>query len=63
MKKVFFLLILSLIVASCEKEPNGTMTVVLDCTGTYLRQDGKDNHVCNIEKISCGFIYGIVRFM
>lgn len=28
------------------------MTVVRDCSGTYLRLDGKDYHVCNEEKLS-----------
>ncbi len=28
------------------------MTVIKDCTGTYLRLDGKDYHVCNLEKVS-----------
>ena len=28
------------------------MTVVRDCTGTYLRFKGKDYHVCNLEKVS-----------
>jgi len=28
------------------------MTVVKDCSGTYLRLDGKDYHVCNEEKLS-----------
>ena len=36
---------------SCKRETN-TMTVIKDCTGTYLRMDGKDFHVCNIGKLS-----------
>ena len=28
------------------------MTVLKDCSGTYLRTDGKDFHVCNQEKLS-----------
>jgi len=28
------------------------MTVERDCTGTYLRLNGKDYHVCNLEKVS-----------
>ena len=28
------------------------MTVIRDCTGTYLRWDGKDYQVCNLEKVS-----------
>lgn len=37
---------------ACKKVINETITVVRDCTGTYLRFDGKDYHVCNPEKIS-----------
>lgn len=36
---------------SCKKEGNQTVTVVRDCTGTYLRWDGKDYQVCNLEKV------------
>lgn len=43
---VFFLLAFS-----CKKE-NQSVMVVKDCTGTYLRFDGKDYHVCNPEKVS-----------
>lgn len=28
------------------------MTVVRDCTGTYLRFNEKDYNVCNLEKVS-----------
>lgn len=28
------------------------MTVVKDCSGTYLSIEGKDFHVCNEEKLS-----------
>ncbi len=37
---------------SCNKEERKSMTVVKDCSGTYLRTDGKDFHVCNQEKLS-----------
>lgn len=37
---------------ACKKERNKTVTVVRDCTGTYLRFEGKDYHVCNLEKVS-----------
>ena len=39
---------------SCKKEcgKSQTVTVVKDCTGTYLRVDGKDYLVCNREKVS-----------
>jgi hypothetical protein len=42
---------------ACEKGANDKMTILIDCTGTYLRQDGKDYHVCNIEKMA-GFSDG-----
>lgn len=35
---------------SCSKIEM-SMTVVKDCTGSYLRHNEKDYHVCNIEKI------------
>jgi hypothetical protein len=38
--------------ASCEKQGNESMQVIRDCTGTYLRKDGKDYMVCNLEKVS-----------
>jgi hypothetical protein len=41
-----------LILFSCKKEINRTVTVVRDCTGTYLRLDEKDYHVCNLEMVS-----------
>ena len=37
---------------ACQKEKYETMTVVRDCTGTYLRFNEKDYHVCNLEKVS-----------
>lgn len=37
---------------ACKKETNKSVTVVRDCTGTYLRFEGKDYHVCNPEKVS-----------
>lgn len=27
------------------------MVVIRDCTGTYLRKDGKDYRVCNLERV------------
>lgn len=34
---------------NCNKYGNGyDATLVRDCTGTYLRVDGKDFHVCNV---------------
>ena len=37
---------------ACKKVKNETMTVVRDCTGTYLQFNGKDYNVCNLEKVS-----------
>lgn len=42
----FFLFSLS----ACKVVKSEEMTVVRDCTGTYLRSEGKDYHVCNLEK-------------
>ena len=43
---------LSLILLSCDKVKYQNTIVVKDCTGTYLRLDGKDYHVCNPENLS-----------
>jgi hypothetical protein len=47
----FMLFAILLTFLSCKKECNKSMTVVKDCTGTYLRTDGKDYHVCNSDKL------------
>ena len=47
-----FFLAFTTMFSSCKKERNQTVIVVRDCTGTYLRLDGKDYHVCNLEKVS-----------
>ena len=54
MKKLLLITIVAIILTlfSCKRETNKTMTVVRDCTGTYLRMDGKDFQVCNIGKLS-----------
>jgi len=46
------LLVLTTLFSSCKKERNQIVTVERDCTGTYLRLDGKDYQVCNLEKVS-----------
>jgi hypothetical protein len=38
-----------LIFSSCKKVRNERMTVIKDCTGTYLRFNKKDYCVCNKE--------------
>ena len=45
-------LLLTLTFFSCKKEGTENATVIKDCTGTYLRMQGKDYKVCNIEKTS-----------
>ena len=54
MKKILSIITVAFLLTmfSCTKERNKSMTVVKDCTGTYLRMDGKDYHVCNLEKLS-----------
>jgi hypothetical protein len=46
------LILLTALFPACKKERNQTMTIVRDCTGTYLRLEGKDYQVCNLEKVS-----------
>lgn len=36
---------------SCSKVSNRNMTVIKDCTGSYLRFNGNDYHICNIESV------------
>ena len=43
--------VVSLLLISCEKERTEKVTVIKDCTGSYLRFDGKDYLICNREKI------------
>jgi len=45
------ILLLSAILTNCKKESTQTVTVVRDCTGTYLRWHEKDYQVCNLEKV------------
>lgn len=42
---------------SCKKEKNIDATIIIDCTGTYLRFNSKDYKVCNLEKIE-NFTHG-----
>jgi hypothetical protein len=41
-----------LTITSCKRELDQTVTVVRDCTGTYLRLDGLDYQVCNLEAVA-----------
>lgn len=54
MKKIIFIAttITLLTLVACKKEKNETITVVRDCTGTYLRLNGKDYNVCNFERVA-----------
>jgi hypothetical protein len=54
MKKriIFLTFIFLLALSACKKGTNERMTIVRDCTGTYLRQDSKDYHVCNTDRLS-----------
>ncbi len=52
MKKVILILTIILLgTASCKKRTRGTMTVIKDCTGTYLRLNDKDHPICNEDKL------------
>lgn len=42
---------------SCSKVNNKDMTVIKDCTGSYLRYLDRDYHICNIELVE-GFENG-----
>ena len=55
MKKAILLVVTILLLStvfSCKKVNNRTMTVVKDCTGSYLRFVGKDYSVCNLDKVA-----------
>lgn len=56
MKNLLFLSLFLIALGACTKEDNCSkneeMTVITDCTGTYLRVNGKDYHVCNTEKMT-----------
>lgn len=36
---------------SCSKVNDKNMIVIKDCTGSYLRFEGNDYHICNIEMV------------
>jgi hypothetical protein len=48
-----FIIVLSILsfiaINSCTKVESKEMTIIRDCTGTYLRIDSLDYHICNIE--------------
>lgn len=50
---LFLLVGFSFLLFSCEKNiSTEKVTVVKDCTGTYIRYQEKDYQVCNISKLS-----------
>jgi hypothetical protein len=48
---ILVLFTLTFFVSSCDKVNNVEVTVIKDCTGSYLRYEGKDFHICNIETV------------
>lgn len=53
MKSVWSILLMGIFLfnlSACKVVKSEEMTVVRDCTGTYLRSNGKDYHVCNLEE-------------
>lgn len=53
MKNLISVIAVILIITSisCSKVNNKNMTVIKDCTGSYLRFNGKDYHICNLESV------------
>ena len=53
MKTAFYIIVaFNTIFFSCKKELNEKVTVIKDCTGAYLRRNGIDYKVYNLEKLS-----------
>ena len=53
MRKILIISLLSsLVFVSCTKTDFKKVTVIKDCTGSYLRIDNKEYFVCNPEKIN-----------
>ena len=48
--QVILLSLIFVLFISCKKDNLQNMTVIRDCTGTYLQLNGKDYQVCNLEK-------------
>ena len=44
--------VILLTTSSCKKLRNKNATVIQDCTGTYLKVDGKKYSVCNFSMLS-----------
>ncbi|WP_346238231.1 hypothetical protein ABDK00_004060 [Niabella insulamsoli] len=54
----FFAFLSIVFLLGCQKQPSteiadiaGEMTVIRDCTGTYLRHNNLDYWICNQEKL------------
>jgi hypothetical protein len=63
MKLLVFLSFLLLFFSTCEKKVEYiSATVVRDCSGTYVRMDGKEYFVCNPEKIASAVDGAEVQF-
>jgi len=52
MKKIFLGAVCFLLLGACKKDTGKKVTIVKDCTGSYLRSEGKDYHICNIDKVA-----------
>ena len=53
MKTILFVVTLAMLInSSCRKGQSQAATIVRDCTGTYLKMNGKDYYVCNAGKIA-----------
>jgi len=49
--KTIIIHIAMLFLVGCKKDPFSAK-IVRDCTGTYLRDNGKDYKICNVEKVN-----------
>ena len=47
MKLSFYIFTVFFLFSSCKKKTCGEMTIIKDCTGSYLRVDDKDYQICN----------------
>ncbi len=52
MKKSFLVILIALSSACTKEKSNNSVTVIKDCTGTYLRDNNKDYQVCNISSVA-----------
>jgi len=52
-KQIYLLTVaLLLTLVSCNEQSKESMTVIKDCTGTYLRMNETDYFVCNYELLA-----------